>query len=135
MQMKQNISFYMSFMMIYMINLVVKSFDNEKQTTAPVPITILEQKLSKEYKGYYLKEYIKDSLGNKHNDEYDTIEEVLQKIKEFHSDGIYPGGIVYEKKFTKNRDPKYSIRIGNLLTKIPNTHLWKESSSYLILSK
>ena len=106
------------------------TFDKSRKPPPP-PI----KKISNEHKGYYLSDYIKDQLGNKHNDEYDTIEEVLQKINEFHSDGIFPGGIVYQKKYSQNRDPKYTIRIGTKLQIPPDSDKWKKCSCYLILSK
>ena len=110
-----------------------KKFDKSRK---PPPITKTTlQEISKEYTGFYLKDYIKDTMGNKHNDEYDTIEEVLQKINEFHSDGIFPGGIVYQKKYSQNRDPKYTIRIGTKLQIPPDSDKWKKCSCYLILSK
>jgi hypothetical protein len=96
-----------------------KTFDKSRKP--PQPIT----KISKEHKGYYLREYIKDQLGNSHIDEYDTIEEVLQKINEFHSDGIFPGGIVYEKKLSKNRNEKFTIRKGTKLLIPGDSEKWK----------
>jgi len=69
-------------------------------------------KYSNEHKGSYLSNYVKDTTGKTHNNEYNTIEKAKEKIEDFYNSGIKCGGIVLQKNFSKKNDPVYTIRKG-----------------------